>query len=100
MVSTGLALAMTKLLDVEMATINAYTAGLPFEASAMLIAIGTIITVAPTLETTCEKNKARMAITACNPHCGQAPRYRSTSCSIHAAAPVVSIAQPRGIRQA
>src|SRR5579885_1435242 len=100
MVSTGLALAMMKLFEVEIATISAYTAGLPLAASAMLIAIGTMMTAAPTLETTCEKNSASTAITACSAHCGQEPRWRSTSCAIQAAVPVESIAQPSGIRQA
>src|SRR4029079_466930 len=91
---------MTELFDVEIATISAYTAGLPFDASAMLIAIGTIMTVAPTFETTCEKNSANTAMTVCSAHCGHWPRYRRISCASHAAVPVVSIAQPSGIRQA
>jgi hypothetical protein len=71
---TGFALAITNVFDVEIATRSAYTAGLPPDASATLIAIGTIITVAPTLETTCENSSARIAMTACNPHCGHSPR--------------------------
>ena len=40
--------ALRKLFDAASATINANAVGLPFDAIAMLIAIGTITTVAPT----------------------------------------------------
>ena len=56
-------------------------------ATATLIAIGTIITVAPTFDITCENSRVRMPRQACSTHGEALPRCSRMPCAIHAAVP-------------
>src|SRR5688500_11821462 len=97
---TGLE-AVIRLLDADNATIRAKAVGLPPAASARLIAIGTITMVAPTWLITSENSVVSSPSATSITHTGKPSGRRSMVCpAIHAAAPLESIAQPRGIRQA
>src|SRR3546814_550506 len=119
-----------KLFDADSATISANAVGLPPTASARLIASGTITMVAPTWLITSENSvvsnamaswitDVHMAVVAPTwrntsgnsvgsnamagwiTHTGRPSGRRSMLCpATHAAAPLESIAQPSGIRQA
>src|SRR5436190_12356177 len=89
-----------KLFDAASATSNANTAGLPFTATAMFTASGTITTVAPTFEITIVKNVVSSTTASSSCHALGCPSARKSSCAIHAPAPVESTAQPSGIKHA
>src|SRR5258706_1470598 len=91
--------AETKLFDALNATSIANAAGLPPVASAILIASGTMTTVAPTLDITMPKNVVSSA--TANSSCQILGWFsaRSSSCASQAPAPVASTAQPSGIKQ-
>src|SRR5688500_562076 len=86
--------------EAENTTIIANTAGFAFAASAMLIASGTITTVAPTFDMTCVKKLVRIATATSSPQIGTPSSTSSVARAIQAAAPLESTAQPSGIRQA
>src|SRR5690606_40574396 len=93
--------AVMKLLDADSATTNAKAVGLPPAARAMLIASGTMTIAAPTWLITSENAVVSKPSASCSSQRGVAPGI----CSIvwpatQAAAPLESIAQPSGIRQA
>ena len=93
--------AVIRLLDADSATISANAVGLPPAASARLIAIGTITMVAPTWLMTSENAVVSSATAISSAHTGMPSGKRSTVCpATHAAAPLLSIAQPSGIRPA
>src|SRR3546814_9840589 len=90
-----------KLLDADRATISANAVGLPPTARARLIASGTITMVAPTWLITIENAVVSSASTSSITHTGRPSGRRSMLCpAIQAAAPLLSIAQPNGMRQA
>src|SRR5690606_7182791 len=90
-----------KLLDADSATINANAVGLPPAASARLIAIGTTTMVAPTWLITIENAAVSTATANSISQTGNPIGNCSTVCpATHAAAPLLSMAQPSGIRQA
>src|SRR5690606_13303202 len=93
--------AVMKLLDADNAVISANAVGSPPTASAKLTANGTITMVAPTWLMTSENKVVSSPSASCSSHAG----VPSGSCSTllpatHEAAPLESIAQPSGIRQA
>src|SRR5690554_5420869 len=97
---TGLDWVM-KLLDAASATISANEVGSAPTARARLIASGTITMVAPTWLMTSEKLAVRIATATSISHTGSP----AGSCSMdapatQAAAPLLSMAHPSGIRQA
>src|SRR5690606_20330167 len=93
--------AVMKLLEADSATIRANPVGSPPTASARLIASGTITMVAPTWLITIENAVVSSASTSSITQIGRPSGRRSMLWpAIHAAAPLLSIAQPRGIRQA
>src|SRR5688500_1225195 len=93
--------AVMKLLDADSATISANAVGFPPAASARLIAIGTITIVAPTWLMTSENSVVNSPIATSITHTGKPSGNRSMVWpAIQAAAPLESIAQPSGIRQA
>src|SRR5688500_2873771 len=90
-----------KLLDADKATISANAVGLPPAASARLTAIGTITMVAPTWLITSENSVVNIATASSIAHIGRPSGKRASVCpATQAAAPLESIAQPSGIRQA
>src|SRR3990167_3448678 len=92
---------LRKLFDADSATSMAAASGLLPEASATLMAMGTITTVAPTLPITRLNMMVSRPSAACKPQTGiHGPTRSSACCATQFAAPVESIAQPRGIRQA
>ena len=92
--------AVIRLFDADSATISANAVGSP-PAAAMLIAIGTMMMVAPTWLIASENAVVSSPIGICSSHNGNAFRQMFQVCpASHAAAPLESIAQPSGIRQA
>src|SRR5690554_2800474 len=90
-----------KLLDAASATISANEVGSAPTARARLIASGTITMVAPTWLITSEKPAVRIATAISISHTGRPEGSFSIEApATHAAAPLLSIAQPSGIRQA
>ena len=93
--------AVMKLFDADNATIKANAVGLPPTASAKLIASGTMTIVAPTWLITIENAVVNSASASSISHGGMPCGNRSMLWpATHAAAPLLSIAQPKGIRQA
>src|SRR5690606_33748538 len=93
--------AVMKLLDADSATIRANAAGSPPAANARLLAIGTITMVAPTWLMTSENEVVSNASAACRIQSGRScGSWSRVLPAIQAAAPLLSIAQPSGIRQA
>src|SRR3546814_4164632 len=93
--------AVMNLVDADIATISANSVGRPPTASARLIASGTITMVEPTWLITSENSVVSSAIASWISHTGRPSGRRSMLCpATHAAAPLESIAQPSGIRQA
>src|SRR5690606_21331284 len=93
--------AVTRLFEAASATISAKAVGSPPAARARLIASGTITMVAPTWLMTSEKVDVSTATVNWSTHTGT-PSGSSSMVwpAIQAAAPLVSMAQPSGIRQA
>src|SRR5690606_3800785 len=93
--------AAMKLLEAESAPTSAKPVGSPPTASARLIASGTITMVAPTWLMTMENAVVSRASTSSIAQIGSPSGRRSMLWpAIHAAAPLLSIAHPSGIRQA
>ena len=93
--------SVTKLFEADRAAISAKAAGSAPATTAILIAIGTITTVAPTWLMTRLKPVASKATMSCSTKAGTASgRMSSDCCASQAAVPVLSIAQPSGSRQA
>src|SRR5690606_23012789 len=87
--------------DADNATIRANAVGLPPAASARFTAIGTITMVAPTWLITSENIVVSKASAISSTHTGMPVGRRSMVWpAIHAAAPLLSIAQPSGISPA
>src|SRR5690606_30032361 len=93
--------AVIRLLDADSAVINANAVGLPPTARARLMAMGTITMVAPTWLMTSENEVVSSASTICTGH-GAVPSGSTARvlAATHAAAPLLSMAQPSGIRPA
>src|SRR5687767_10542099 len=90
-----------KLLDADSATINANAVGSPPAANARLIASGTTTIVAPTWLITREKAVVSSPSSTWSSHSGVPVGSRSIVWpATQAAAPLESMAQPSGIRQA
>src|SRR5688572_29307868 len=93
--------AVMKLFEADNATIRANAVGLPPAASARLTASGTTTMVAPTWLMTNENIVVSKPMKISSNHTGVPLGRRSMVWpAIHAAAPLESIAQPSGIRQA
>src|SRR5690606_22856440 len=92
---------VTKLFDADRATISANAVGSPPAARAKLIASGTTTMVAPTWLITIENAAVSRATANWISQIGRPAGRRSMVCpASHAAAPLPSMAQPSGIRQA
>src|SRR5210317_1949938 len=89
-----------KALDVDRATISAYMVGLAPVAMAILMAIGTRMVVAPTLDMTRVNAVASTAMTTWTAISGMPPSRTIACWAIHAAVLVSSMASPMGIRLA
>ena len=97
---TGLE-ALIRLLEADRATISANAVGFPPAARARLIASGTITIVAPTWLITSENAVVSSATAISSSQIGMPSGRRSTVCpATQAAAPLLSMAQPNGIRPA
>src|SRR5690606_8220578 len=92
---------VTKLLEADSATIRAKAVGLPPAARAKLIASGTTTMVAPTWLMTMENAAVSRATANWISQIGRPSGMRSMVWpATQAAAPLPSMAQPSGIRQA
>src|SRR5690606_17550076 len=97
---TGLE-AVIRLLEADSAATRAKAVGSPPTARARLMAMGTITMVAPTWLITSEKPVVSSATTTCRTHGGVPSGSRSRVLpATQAAAPLLSMAQRSGIRQA
>ena len=77
-----------KEFDVEIATVNANTAGFAPAATAIETARGTRSTVAPTFDITKENTVAKIATPACRDQTGQPSSKVKICCATQAAVPV------------